>query len=253
MVGRGGAKGRRSALEESHRGRGAAWLAHWPVKPEAAGSSPVDPAIRRRRRPREIGAFVILGFRVGRRRSGPVRRCLSQGWHKRRGCPGAGARSRSPGALLAAMPGAGLRHTSRSRFGREPPMPSTLGVDLGPPTRAHSAHSSSAPSLPPARSPPGVRVSCSNTGISISFSRSPGTASSQLPITASSSYGTKQVTERTRTGARRSFRMPWSMSSTGCGRRSRWWASNCGSWSPGSRNRSVEAYAAAHNSGLPFG
>jgi hypothetical protein len=28
------------------RARGAAWLAHWTVNPEAAGSSPVEPAIK---------------------------------------------------------------------------------------------------------------------------------------------------------------------------------------------------------------
>src|SRR5205823_11548687 len=32
-------------LEKSIRARGAAWLAHWTVNPEVAGSNPVEPAI----------------------------------------------------------------------------------------------------------------------------------------------------------------------------------------------------------------
>src|SRR5206468_1438257 len=35
----------RQALENTTRARGAAWLAHWTVNPEVAGSNPVEPAI----------------------------------------------------------------------------------------------------------------------------------------------------------------------------------------------------------------
>lgn len=54
----------------AERARGAAWLAHWTVNPEVAGSSPVEPAIPATERRYRV-AVRSSGFSVSFEPSGP--------------------------------------------------------------------------------------------------------------------------------------------------------------------------------------
>jgi hypothetical protein len=83
---------------KSLRARGAAWLAHWTVNPEVAGSSPVEPAIK------TMPSAAVLRPRRARLPETYLARSRLPEWPRAVALRGPSARAGAAGARAARMP-----------------------------------------------------------------------------------------------------------------------------------------------------